>query len=445
MRTLLTLFFLLLTLPAFAFEIEEFDDGFGEFEYSPVKIGQGTTDGWVIVSNAGEQAARNSTTGTKQTYYWKLTRTVDLTKAIDPMLDVKFRFKGNGYDYARVQIGPEGASRLSDFTTLYEATTDPGAPEEHLLDIKDWAGQVVTIRMLLRKPYDVVESRIGLYVHRMGVVVPDTYEPAPPDPTFVSVGSFNIQVFGLTKMDNPEVPPVLVDTAARYDLLLIQEIRDKSGVAIQELLDLLNAATGDAYAMVISDRLGRTTSKEQYAFFYRTAKLKVLDSYHYDDGVEPDADLFQREPFLVWFSTVDDLHDFVAIPLHSAPEDAVAELDFLSDVYADAVSTWGDTDAMLMGDFNAGCSYVTPTEFDALALWTDTTYAWWISSDADTTTSDTVCAYDRILTTGDLSARTVEGSEQVFLFDQALAIGPELTRNVSDHYPVEVLFELPGG
>lgn len=443
MRILITLLLLLFALPGLAYEIEEFEDGFGEFEYSPQKIGQGTTDGWVIVTNAGEKAARNSTTGTKATYYWKLTREVDLTNATDPMLDVKYHFKGYNYDYAQVQIGPQGATRLSQFTTLKETTEATASPEEHMIDLSAWAGQVVTIRILLRKPSDITENRIGLYVHRIGVSVADTYEPAPPDPTMVAVGAFNIQVFGLSKMDKPDVPEVLVETAARYDLLLIQEIRDSSGVAIQELLDLLNASTDNAYAMIVSDRLGRTSSKEQYAFFYRPAKLKVLDSYHYDDGVEPDADLFQREPFLVWFSTIDDLHTFVTIPLHSAPDQAVEELGYLSDVYDDAVTTWGDPDAMLLGDFNAGCTYATPTELESLSLWTDQTYSWWIPGEADTTTSSTVCPYDRILTTGNLSTQAVDGSQEVFLFDQALAIGPELTRAVSDHYPVEVLFELP--
>ncbi|MFO0005430.1 MAG: deoxyribonuclease I, partial [bacterium] len=88
-------------------------------------------------------------------------------------------------------------------------------------------------------------------------------------------------------MDKPGVPEALVQIADRYDLVLIQEVRDKSGAAIVELLDLLNVYTDDDFAMVISDRLGRTTSKEQYAYFYRQSKLSVIDSYHYDDGVEP--------------------------------------------------------------------------------------------------------------------------------------------------------------
>lgn len=55
----------------------------------------------------------------------------------------------------------------------------------------------------------------------------------------------------------------------RYDIVLIQEIRDSSETAIYELLSACNDANSDPFRMVISDRLGRTSYVEQYAFFYR--------------------------------------------------------------------------------------------------------------------------------------------------------------------------------
>lgn len=43
-----------------------------------------------------------------------------------------------------------------------------------------------------------------------------------------AIGAFNVQVFGVTKMQNPDVVAVLVQIFRRYDIGLIQEIRGHS-------------------------------------------------------------------------------------------------------------------------------------------------------------------------------------------------------------------------
>ena len=68
---------------------------------------------------------------------------------------------------------------------------------------------------------------------------------------------------------NCNVVYVLLQIVNRYDLLLIQEIREASESAIYELLALCNAANSDPFNIVISERLGRSSYKEQYAFFFR--------------------------------------------------------------------------------------------------------------------------------------------------------------------------------
>ena len=47
---------------------------------------------------------------------------------------------------------------------------------------------------------------------------------------------FNIQIFGKSKMAKVGIAPILAKIVARYDLLVVQEIRDKDGDAITELL-----------------------------------------------------------------------------------------------------------------------------------------------------------------------------------------------------------------
>ena len=85
----------------------------------------------------------------------------------------------------------------------------------------------------------------------------------------LKIASFNIQVLGRSKMKKPEVVEKLVKILARYDIIFVQELRDRSGLAIKKLLTKLNKYSNSNYKIVISDRLGLTSSKEQYVFFIR--------------------------------------------------------------------------------------------------------------------------------------------------------------------------------
>jgi len=254
----------------------------------------------------------------------------------------------------------------------------------------------------------------------------------------LAIGAFNVQIFGTSKMSEEEVPEILANIIARYDVILIQEIRDASQTAIYELLDLVNQTAGHNYALVLSDRLGRTSSKEQYAYFYRSDSLTLLSAYHYDDGEEPDNDTFQREPYLVRFQTISGFLDFALIGIHTSPDDAEEEIDKLVDVYTDMLERWGEEDAMIIGDFNADCSYVSENDQNTIRLWTDDRFTWWIDDDVDTTTSSTDCAYDRIVTSVGLTPYVVANSANVLRIDQVYELSDELTQAVSDHYPVEI-------
>ena len=63
--------------------------------------------------------------------------------------------------------------------------------------------------------------------------------PTTPPDNFsnetLRIGAFNIQVFGVTKASKPEVMDVLADIIRTYDIIAIQEIRDKS-----QTVDLVN-------------------------------------------------------------------------------------------------------------------------------------------------------------------------------------------------------------
>ncbi|EDV25217.1 uncharacterized protein TRIADDRAFT_25440 [Trichoplax adhaerens] len=256
----------------------------------------------------------------------------------------------------------------------------------------------------------------------------------------VKIAAFNIQTLGKTKMGKQEVVAELVKILRRYDLTLIQEIRDSSGVAIQTLLDEVNKGHSYSYAMILSDRLGRSSYKEQYAFFYRTDLFSVQGNYHYDDGDESAGDdSFIREPFVVKFKITATGKQFVLIPCHASPSYAVEETDALADVYDDATTRFGESNAILMGDFNADCSYISSSEWSYVRLWTQSRFNWVIGSNADTTTKSTNCAYDRLVLAGSrMQSDYVSGTAKVFRFDSEYGLSYDETTAVSDHYPVEM-------
>ncbi|XP_053397691.1 deoxyribonuclease-1-like [Mercenaria mercenaria] len=115
-------------------------------------------------------------------------------------------------------------------------------------------------------------------------------------PKVLRICAFNIKTFGRAKMSDPFKAGIIRDIVKRYDVILIQEIRDSSGEAIQQLWDMVGRSQ---YSLVYSERLGRSSYKEQYAYFYKLSTVQVVDVHQYDDGLDDYSDPFEREPFSV--------------------------------------------------------------------------------------------------------------------------------------------------
>lgn len=244
------------------------------------------------------------------------------------------------------------------------------------------------------------------------------------------VGSFNIQVFGVSKMTNGTTVNHLVNILSRYDLVLIQEIRDASGSAIVNLLGFLNEQNNDQYRMVLGARAGRSSSKEQYAFFYRKDLLQAVQFFDYSDP----GDLFEREPLIAYWKFLPNNEEFFTIGLHSKPEDVFNEMQALYNVYYYAEDYFRNNKSILMGDFNADCTYLNNTQYNNLSMRNDSQFTWHISKGTDTTSGATVCAYDRLVTTGSFSNRT--SGVHVFNYQSFYNLDATTTSNISDHYPV---------
>lgn len=92
-----------------------------------------------------------------------------------------------------------------------------------------------------------------------------------------------------------------------------------------------------------------------------------------------------------------------------------------------------------MGDFNAGCSYVSSTQWSSIRLRTSPAFQWLIPDSADTTVTSTHCAYDRIVVAGALlQSAVVPNSVGPFDFQAAFGLSKQLAEAISDHYPVEM-------
>ncbi|XP_033730171.1 deoxyribonuclease-1-like, partial [Pecten maximus] len=252
------------------------------------------------------------------------------------------------------------------------------------------------------------------------------------------ISAFNLRMFGDARAENTDVVEILAKIIRRYDISILQEIRDKDGSAFKLLMNEINGNT-DEYASDLSQRLGTSHIKEEYAVVYRKDTVRLDDTYQYPD---PDYDYFERPPFSVkvHLKTADELDEMAIIAIHTKPTEAVEEIDKLVDVSKNTSDYWnGLKNILIAGDLNAGCSYVTTKEMKIISLRKDKRYSWLIGDDVDTTTSGSDCAYDRFVASGDqLKAAIVPGSAREFKFEEEYNLSEKQMKEVSDHYPIEL-------
>jgi len=223
----------------------------------------------------------------------------------------------------------------------------------------------------------------------------------------IRVASFNGQIFGDSKIDKVGVD-YYVDLIRGYDLFFLLEIRDKDGSSFDAVCDEL---VDYNYSCFVSERAGRSSSKEQVGVVWDSARVNVSSVYSLNDS----EDVFEREPVIVG---TDFGHEFWVV--HLKPDDVVSEMSALEDVVKNRSADYADgadEGVVLIGDFNADCSY-----YSERAHFLD--WRWLIGDEVDTTTGRTDCAYDRVVVSDSVN---VIGSGVV-----------EIEGEVSDHHLVFV-------
>ncbi|TRY74139.1 hypothetical protein DNTS_026683 [Danionella cerebrum] len=260
----------------------------------------------------------------------------------------------------------------------------------------------------------------------------------------MKIASFNIRRMGPTKLSDKNIVKYLTEIFSRYSIIIVLEVVDKSGKAIEKFLQELNS-TGDnkdrPFSMVGSSRLGRKLYKEQFFCFYREDDAKLVDTYQYEDNQEGDEDAFSREPFILRFQCKNtELEDLVLVPVHTKPTDSQKELDELYDVFLKVKEKWKTDNVMLLGDFNADGAYMSKKKMKSIRIRSDENFHWLIGDDVDTTViKSNDYTYDRIVVyEKDMLEAVVPGSAQPFNFQEAFNLSEKEALDVSDHYPVEV-------
>jgi len=232
------------------------------------------------------------------------------------------------------------------------------------------------------------------------------YDNYSYDAETIKIANWNLEIFGQAKASNSELMNFYSSVIDDYDIIFIQEIRDKEETAFPKLCLMLQN-----YSCLSSSRAGRTNSKEQYGIIYKNG-INLTNFYDYNPD---DKDRWERPPVRTDFKI--NNYQITIYNIHTKPDDVQAELDYLEDV----VITTGNV--IIIGDLNADCTYYNnakETEFD--------NWNWVISDSEDTTSGNSNCAYDRIL----LNSDAKEGYKSSGIYKK------EITPEISDHYLVWV-------
>lgn len=262
----------------------------------------------------------------------------------------------------------------------------------------------------------------------------DQAPPVSPD-SAIKIASFNIQVFGEKKIQDPRIVEVLVAICRHFDVIAIQEIRAAQQNVIPLFVDALNS-DGSQYSYVIGPRLGRSDSREQYAFIFDTVSIEVDRNQLYT--VDDRDDLLHREPLVGLFRVRGpnpaEAFTFKLANIHTDPDEVAQELDILDDTFYAIRDGDGipEDDVILLGDFNAD-----ERHFRQLGQVPNLGH---VIADHVTNTRETH-QYDNILFD---SQATVEftGRGGVLNFREVYKLSLEDALLVSDHFPVWAEFSV---
>jgi len=282
----------------------------------------------------------------------------------------------------------------------------------------------------------------------------------------IRIGSFNLHQYGKAKAGNVTTTNHIAKIINTLDLAIIQEISDVSLQAPFVLLEAINAiAAPKFYTMSLSERLGDSNTKEQYAYINResTSGVQLVQAYVFNDP----NDYYERPPYVATFKVKNrkqtNVDYFTIINMHLRPDEAYPEMinlryvidEFIKKnpqyfigtnaVQQNVVSPTADNKPnlktkhpiLLVGDMNADCSYISAKKQKDLREIFFPDFTWLINNEVKTNTRQT-CTYDRILVNGDnFISAVVPNTNSTLRFDHMLSMTLPQALSISDHFPVQ--------
>ncbi|MFK7776582.1 MAG: endonuclease/exonuclease/phosphatase family protein [Gimesia sp.] len=256
----------------------------------------------------------------------------------------------------------------------------------------------------------------------------------PRNEDTIRIASFNIQVFGQSKMKKPLVPQILARIIQQFDVVAIQEIRSQDQTVMDRFLSIVNSGE-HRYAYILGSRQGRTASKEQYAFIYNTDRIRVNEKWTYT--VIDKYDKLHRPPYVAHFQTLGSSSNnpftFSLINIHTDPDETKQELNVLDDVYRVVASDGSqEDDVILLGDLNVNDQHLGELGMIPDLMWT--------VSKVPTNTRKSK-QYDNILFHRHHS-QEFTGKSGVYDFKTRFKLTEKEALTVSDHLPIWAEFHI---
>jgi endonuclease/exonuclease/phosphatase family metal-dependent hydrolase len=252
----------------------------------------------------------------------------------------------------------------------------------------------------------------------------------------IRIATFNLGMYGPAKMSDAAAMEILARTIRNFDIVAVQEIRTRDQGATATLVDQVNSI-GRQYDYVLSDRLGRTSQKEQFAFIFDTRTVTVDRNQLYT-LYDPD-DLVHREPFVAMFRalgpSIDQAFTFTLVNLHTDPDLIDRENVLLPQIIQEVRNDGRhEDDIIVLGDFNDSASKLTKLMMAPADL------MWALPNDTPTNTRGDA-QYDNILFSRQFTDEFT-GRGGVFDFLREFNLTSEQALRVSDHMPVWAEFRV---
>lgn len=270
-------------------------------------------------------------------------------------------------------------------------------------------------------------------------------ELAPKSDSEIKIATFNIENFGKSELEDPKVMATLAHIAMGFDVIAIQEISDRNGNALAQLVSMMNRAEAGRFDYLISQLLGKdpTNKKsdtEQFGFIYDSTRIELADEkYGFVLSEKKFRTKFNRLPvvssFKVKKSLTENPFTFSLVTFHNVPDSHdrwEEETMNIAAAYQEVRSVLGaEDDIILLGDFNADAEKISASlaplrqEF-VTALVSEKT------NRIQTKSYDNL-VFDAATTTEFIDAHVLDFSEICKTYES----DPE---KVSDHFPVFGVF-----